>query len=361
MESLRTSTTAIMEKYLADEDIAEADLRAALRRATHRGAGSAGLLRQRAEEHRVQPLMNGVAHFLPSPEESRSQARVLSRMEEAGSRTTSSWARLQGPFRGGAQEDLPARLQRARGREQRGLELAAGALREIHKLYTVHANRYEPIAEARAGEIVLATASRNASRRTRCSQGKASLRLENIDVLQPVLNVALVPAAQATRKNFKHCLKDIASRTRPLRSFTDEDTDQLIVAPGRAAPGGRVGAPAQGERGALPLRQPSGHLQETVEAGAEAEGPAAGSSPTRCTAPWCAWRCGRASAARATRGFGSPGGQPVHRGPQAMEDARRPGRPLFAWWPTPRPGCWPCPSFEDGNTDRACAWPPWRP
>ena len=59
--------------------------------------------------------------------------------------------------------------------------------------------------------------------------GKSALQLENIDVLQPVLNVALVPSSASDTEKLQMLLERYAVEDPTLRSFTDQETDQLIV------------------------------------------------------------------------------------------------------------------------------------
>ena len=230
VETLADLDDAIMEKYLGDEEIGETDMREALRRATLSGQAVPVYCGSALKNVGIQPLMNGISHFLPSPEESASRARVRGRMEEAGVREDQFLGFVFKVMFEGAHKKIYLRVYNGRIAENSAVwNSRLERFEKIHKLYTVHANRYEPIAEAGAGEIVLATGLKECVTGDTLFTGKSDLRLENIDVLQPVLNVALVPGSASDTDKLQALLERYCIEDPTLRSFTDEETDQLIV------------------------------------------------------------------------------------------------------------------------------------
>jgi elongation factor G len=231
IETVADFDDQIMERYLADESIGEAELRAALRKATLTGQAVPVYCGSALKNIGVQPLMNGIVHFLPSPVESHSHAHVLRRMEldKVGSEQFVGFV-FKVLFEG-AHKKIFMRVYNGRiGENSAVYNSRLERFEKIHKLYTVHANRHEPIPEARAGEIVLATGLKECITGDTLFSGKAALRLENIDIIQPVLNVALVPASASDTDKLQALLQRYCIEDPTLQSFTDEDTDQLIVA-----------------------------------------------------------------------------------------------------------------------------------
>jgi elongation factor G len=222
----------------------------------------------------VQPLMNGVTHFLPSPEESRSHERVRARMDEAGVKDDQFVGFVFKVLFEGAHKKIFLRVYNGRVAENSAVwNSRLERFEKIHKLYTVHANRFEPIPEARGGEIVLATGLKECVTGDTLFTGKSDLRLENIDVLQPVLNVALVPGSASDTEKLQALLEKYCIEDPTLRSFTDEDTDQLIVAGLGELHLEVVLERLRKESGvAFRYGNPQVIFRETVEAAAEAEG-----------------------------------------------------------------------------------------
>lgn len=274
VEILADLDDAVMEKYLGEEDLTDDELRAALRRVTLSGQAVPVYCGSALKNIGVQPLMNGVTHFLPSPEESRSHARVLARMEEAGVKGDQFVGFVFKVLFEGAHKKIFLRVYNGRVAENSAVwNSRLERFEKIHKLYTVHANRHEPIPEARDGEIVLATGLKECVTGDTLFTGKSDLRLENIDVLQPVLNVALVPGSASDTEKLQALLERYCIEDPTLRSFTDEDTDQLIVAGLGELHLEVVLERLRKESGvAFRYGNPQVIFRETVEAAAEAEG-----------------------------------------------------------------------------------------
>jgi len=231
IEALADLDDLIMEKYLGDEVIAESELRAALRRVTLTGKGVPVYCGSALKNIGVQPLMNGVVHFLPSPTESHSHAHVREMMEAKKVRDDQFVGFVFKVLFEGAHKKIFMRVYNGQIEENSAVyNSRLEHFEKIHKLYTVHANRHEPIEKARAGEIILATGLKECVTGDTLFSGKSELRLENIDIIQPVLNVALVPGSASDTDKLQALLQRYCIEDPTLQSFTDEDTDQLIVA-----------------------------------------------------------------------------------------------------------------------------------
>jgi elongation factor G len=231
VEALADLDDRIMELYLAEEDIGEADLLAALRRATLTGQAVPVFCGSALKNVGVQPVMDGVAHFLPSPDESHSHDHVARKMEEHEVKPDQFVGFVFKVLFEGAHKKIFLRVYNGRiGENSAVYNSRLERFEKIHKLYRVHANRHEPVDEARAGEIVLATGLKECVTGDTLFSGKSALRLENIDILQPVLNVALVPGSASDTDKLQALLQRYCIEDPTLQSFTDEDTDQLIVA-----------------------------------------------------------------------------------------------------------------------------------
>lgn len=230
IEALADLDDGIMEKYLGGEDIGPDDLVPALRRAVLSGQGVPVYCGSALKNIGVQPLMDGIGFFLPAPDESFSHAAVQKRMQGAAVREDQLVGFVFKVLFDGAHKKNFLRVYNGQAKENSAVyNSRLGSFEKIHKLYTVHANRHEPIAEAGPGEIVLATGLKDCQTGDTLFTGKSDLLLENIDVLQPVLSVALVPGSASDTEKLEAFLERYTVEDPTLRSFTDEDTDQLIV------------------------------------------------------------------------------------------------------------------------------------
>lgn len=83
IEALAELDDAIMEKYLTEEEPGMDELLSAVRRVTLSGRGVPVYCGSALRNTGVQPLMDGVARFLPAPDESFSHAAVQERLRDA--------------------------------------------------------------------------------------------------------------------------------------------------------------------------------------------------------------------------------------------------------------------------------------
>jgi len=230
IEAVADLDDVLMERYLADAEITLDELEAAIRRVTLSGAGVPVYCGSALKNIGVQPVMDGVVRYFPSPEQSHSHAHVLEQLEGHKVGPEQFVGFVFKVLFEGAHKKIFLRVYNGHIAENSAVfNSRLEHFEKIHKLYTVHANRHEPIAEARAGEIVLASGLKECVTGDTIFSGKSLLRLENIDVLQPVLNVALVPGSASDTDKLQALLERYCIEDPTLRSFTDEDTDQLIV------------------------------------------------------------------------------------------------------------------------------------
>lgn len=230
IEALADLDDDIMEKYLGGEEIGPDDLIPAVRRAVLSGRGVPVYCGSALKNIGVQPLMDGIGLFLPAPDESFFHTAVQEHMREAGVREDQFVGFVFKVLFDGAHKKNFLRVYNGRAKENSAVyNSRLGGFEKIHKLYTVHAGRHEAVAEAGPGEIILATGLKDCRTGDTLFTGKSDLLLENIDVLQPVLSVALIPGSVADMEKLEAFLERYIVEDPTLRSFIDEDTDQLIV------------------------------------------------------------------------------------------------------------------------------------
>lgn len=230
LEALADFDDELMELYLADAEIPDACIVRALRAGTIAGAVVPVFCGSALKNFGIQPVMDGVARFLPSPEESHSHVHVQELMAEHGIHPDEFVGFVFKVQFEGAHKRNYIRVYNGQIAENSAVyNPRRKAFEKIHKLYAVHANKHEPIALARPGEIVLATGLKECVTADTLFHGKADMLLERIDVLQPVLNIALVPGSASDTEKLELLLERYVVEDPTLRFFTDADTEQLIV------------------------------------------------------------------------------------------------------------------------------------
>ena len=237
VEKVSETDDDLLMKYLEDEEITEAELKSALRRAVCTlkifpvFCGSA--LRHRG----VHPLLDAVVSYLPSPldvppvkgssptDNSVSQERNPSPSSPLSALafkvvTDQHVGRLvylrvySGVLKSGAAVYNPSRRRRER----------------IGRLLRMHADHREEITEAGPGEIVAAIGLKDVfTGHTLCDRD-APIVLESIEFPDPVLSVAVEPRTRADLDKMTMALVRLADEDPTLRVSSDEETGQQVLA-----------------------------------------------------------------------------------------------------------------------------------
>ena len=225
---------AIASAFLEGQPLDEAQVKAALRKATIDCkivpvfAGAA--LRNKG----VQPLLDAVCDYLPSPLEVPPVSGFVPGSEEPTSRPPADDA----PFAA-----LAFKVAMQEGRKTVYLRIYSGVLRpgdEVHnartrrnekvaRLFSVHANRQERIERAAAGSIVVAAGLKDAATGDTLATPKAPIILERIDTYEPVIARAIEPKTQAEREKLDFGLKKLSDEDPTFHVNEDAETGQTII------------------------------------------------------------------------------------------------------------------------------------
>jgi len=225
---------AIASAFLEGQALDEAQLKAALRKATIDCKVVLVLAGAALRNKGVQPLLDAVCDYLPSPMEVPPVTGVVPGSEEPTSRPPEDAA----PFCG-----LSFKVVMQEGRKAIYLRIYSGVLRpgdEVHngrtrrnekvaRLFSVHANRREPIERAGAGSIVVATGLKDAGTGDTLASPKAPILLERIDIYEPVIARAIEPKTQAEKEKLDFGLKKLADEDPTFRTDEDTETGQTII------------------------------------------------------------------------------------------------------------------------------------
>jgi elongation factor G len=230
VERLAELDDAILERYLAEEEVGADVAHAALRRATLACRAVPVFVGSALKNYGVQPLLDGVVRYLPAPEESSGQQRVDGRCQEEGIPTHTTVAYAFKVQFDGAHKRVFLRVYRGALEENTALyNSRTGRMERVTKLAMVHADRVEPTACAQSGDIVVALGMRDAVTGDTLLGSKGSLRLENIDVLPPVISRAIIPASASDTERLQQVLERLAVEDPTLRVAVDPDTEQLVL------------------------------------------------------------------------------------------------------------------------------------
>ncbi len=225
----------LMMKYLEGEEITVEELKAALRRAVIRGdltpvyAGSA------LKNKGVQPLLDAVVDFLPSPLDIAEVRGINPRTEEEIVRPARDDAPLAALVFKIVTDPYVGRLAYFRvysGKISQGAQVynaTRGKRERIGRLLRMYADRREDVTEVLAGDIGAVLGLKNSfTGDTLCDMANPIV-LESISFPEPVISIAIEPKSTADQDKLSQALHKLAEEDPTFRVRTDEQTGQTIV------------------------------------------------------------------------------------------------------------------------------------
>ena len=227
----------LLETYLLDEASVTPDMiRRALRRATLQIAVTPVLCGSAFKNKGVQPLLEGVIDYLPSPLDVPPVHGIDPRTEHELSRRPSE----DDPFSALAfkvmSDPYVGKLTYFRvysGKVKAGervLNVNNGKTERIGRLLQMHANHREERAEIGAGEIVAAVGLKHTTTGDTLALETAPIRLESMIFPDPVIAVAVEPKTKADQDKLSQGLQRLADEDPTFRVRTDEETGQTLIA-----------------------------------------------------------------------------------------------------------------------------------
>lgn len=235
IEKIAENNEAILEKFLAGEEISVNELKQALRHATIAYklvpvlAGSA--LRNKG----VQPLLDAVVDFLPAPVD---VAEIEGVNPKTGTKDTRK-KNIDAPLSALAfkiqVDPHVGKLTYLRiysGVLKAGTTLANTTRQDserIGRLLLMHANDREEISETFAGEIVAAVGLKNTKTGDTLADLANPIILETISFPDPVISLAIEPKTKADQEKLGIALGRLAEEDPTFKIKSDPETNQTII------------------------------------------------------------------------------------------------------------------------------------
>jgi elongation factor G len=235
LETIATSDDHLMEKYLAGEDVTEAEIKTALRNGTLAFDFVPILCGSAFKNKGVQPMLDAVIDFLPSPLDiPPTQGTRPHHEEEILTRKASE----DEPFAALAFKivaDPFGKLTYFRvysGSINKGDEVynSTKERRErLGRILLMHANQREDLEVAMAGDIVAGLGFKDTTTGdTLCDRNNAII-LERMVFPEPVIHVAIEPKTKDDQDKLGKALKSLSDEDPTFRVRTDEETGQTVI------------------------------------------------------------------------------------------------------------------------------------
>jgi len=226
----------LMETYLSDENAVTPEmLKRALRAATLDLSVTPVLAGSAFKNKGVQPLLDAVLDFLPSPLDVPPIHGVDPRTEHELSRrpaTDDPFAALafkvmSDPYVGKLTYVRVYSGQLKAG--DRVLNTTTGKTERISRILQMHANHREEREDLIAGEIAALVGVKNTTTGDTLSVETAPIRLESMEFPDPVISVAIEPKTKGDQDKLGAGLQRLAEEDPTFRVRTDEETGQTLI------------------------------------------------------------------------------------------------------------------------------------
>jgi elongation factor G len=236
IESLADHDDDIAHKFLEGEEIDADQLRRALRAATLAYQLVPVLCGSALKNKGIQPMLDGVIDFLPSPLDVPPVTGLDPRSNDEITRHTDATEPFAALAFKIAADPFVGKLAFFRvysGTLKTGSYVynsTKGTKERVGRLLQLHANHREEIESVSAGDIAAAVGLKNTTTGdTLCDEAKPIV-LENISFPEPVIELAVEPKTKADQDKMSIALQRLAEEDPTFRVSTDEESSQTRIA-----------------------------------------------------------------------------------------------------------------------------------
>jgi elongation factor G len=225
----------LMELYMENSDVSEAGLVAAIRRTTIANQLVPVFCGSSLKNKGVQPLLDAVVDYLPSPLDIPAVTGIAPKSEEEISREASDFEPLSGLVFKMVTDKYVGKLAFVRiysGQLKKGQNIFNPRTRKrerVGRLLRLHANHREDVDVLFAGEIGgIAGQKLFTTGDTVCAENEAIV-LENIEFPEPVISMAIEPKTTADKDHLVAALRDLSEEDPTFHISLNEETGQTII------------------------------------------------------------------------------------------------------------------------------------
>ncbi|MFO7982612.1 MAG: elongation factor G [Desulfuromonadales bacterium] len=235
LEEVSSHDEVLMDKYLGGEELTVAEIKAGIHNATIALHINPVLCGSAFKNKGVQPLLDAVVDYMPSPTEvppihgidPHTGEEITRPADDDGPFAALAFKIMTDPFVGqltffrvysGVAESGSTILNATKGKKER-----------LGRLLKMHANKREEIKQVYSGDIAAAVGLKHSTTGdTICSVGSECL-LEAMEFPEPVISIAVEPKTKSDQEKMGVALGKLVQEDPSLYIKTDEETGQTIL------------------------------------------------------------------------------------------------------------------------------------
>ena len=236
LESVAETSEELLEKYLGGEELSVAEIQAGIRQLTIAGEAYPVLCGSSFKNRGVQPMLDAVVAYLPSPvdvpdvqgHDVRDAEKIISRKPAA----TEPFSALAFKV---AVHPFFGRLTYVRVYSG-GIDSGAQVINStkdkkerIGKIFQMHANKENPVEKMTAGHIYAVIGLKDTTTGdTLCDPGHPVV-LESMTFPEPVIEVAIEPKTKADQEKLSLAIQKLAEEDPTFRTEQNSETGQTVI------------------------------------------------------------------------------------------------------------------------------------
>ncbi|MBN9140696.1 MAG: elongation factor G [Micrococcales bacterium] len=236
LETVAETDDALLEKYFGGEELTVAEIKGAIRKLTIASEIYPVLCGSAFKNRGVQPMLDAVIDFLPSPldvppvqgHDVKDAEVVLERKADAKEPFSALVSKIAvHPFFGrltyirvysGALESGAAVINSTKGKKER-----------IGKIFQMHANKEIPVPSVTAGHIYAVIGLKDTTTGDTLSDSAHPIILESMTFPEPVIEVAIEPKTKADQEKLGTAIQKLAEEDPTFRTEQNVETGQTVI------------------------------------------------------------------------------------------------------------------------------------
>ncbi len=236
LETIAEHDDEMMELYLEGDEPTEEALIAAIRRATIASRLTPVLCGSAFKNKGVQPMLDAVVRYLPSPLDVGAieghaigdENAVMTREPDEDAPVSALAFKIMSDQHLGKLTFVRVYSGTLTAGTQ-VLNSTKGNKERIGKIYRMHANKREEIDKASAGQIVAVMGLKNTTTGDTLSDSAQPVILESMSFPAPVISVAIEPKTKSDQEKLGTAIQRLSEEDPTFQVRTDDDTGQTII------------------------------------------------------------------------------------------------------------------------------------
>jgi elongation factor G len=235
IDVLSSYDEVILEKYVTEEEITVDDLQRAIRMGTLAGEIVPVLNGSAFKNKGVQPLLDAIVAYLPSPIDLPPVTGVSMKGNEELERKPADdepFAALAFKIMSDPHVGKLTYFRVYSGTLEKGRQVVnttTGRKERVGRILKMHANHREDVDAVFTGDIAAGIGLKNTRTGDTLSAPGAEIQLEQLEFPEPVIHVAVEPKTKVDQEKMSKALQALAEEDPTFQVRTDEDTGQTVI------------------------------------------------------------------------------------------------------------------------------------